>query len=43
VGDEIGTLDLGNMAAIIEAIAVSSRGIVSGKQTPSRVTLEQGR
>lgn len=35
--DEIGTLDLENMAAIIRAIALSSRGIVSGKETPKRV------
>jgi hypothetical protein len=36
-GDEIGTLDMKNMAAIIQAIAVSSTGIISGKDTPSRV------
>lgn len=35
--DEIETLDLDNMAEIIKAIAVSSRGIVSGKETPARV------
>lgn len=35
--DEIETLDLENMAAIIRAIAISSKGIVSGKETPSRV------
>jgi hypothetical protein len=35
--DEIGTLDMDNMAMIIKAIALSSRGIVSGKETPSRV------
>jgi Zn-dependent M28 family amino/carboxypeptidase len=43
VNDEIETLDMDNMSAIIEAIAVSSRGIISGKQTPSRVTLEPGK
>jgi hypothetical protein len=43
VDDEIGTLDTENMAAIIEAIAVSSKGIISGKQTPTRVTLEPGK
>ena len=37
VSDEIGTLDMENMAMIIKAIALSSRGIVSGKETPSRV------
>lgn len=35
--DEIGTLNMNNMAEIIKAIAISSRGIVSGKDTPSRV------
>lgn len=35
--DEIGTLDMENMAMIIKAIALSSKGIVSGKETPSRV------
>lgn len=35
--DEIGTLDMKNMAKIIKAIAISASGIVSGKQTPSRV------
>jgi hypothetical protein len=34
---EIGTLDMENMAMIIKAIALSSKGIVSGKETPSRV------
>ncbi len=37
VSDEIGTLNMANMAMIIKAIALSSRGIVSGKETPSRV------
>lgn len=37
VDDEIETLDLENMAAIIRAIAQSSRSIVEGKDTPSRV------
>lgn len=35
--DEIGTLDMENMARIIKAVALSSRGIISGKETPSRV------
>jgi hypothetical protein len=35
--DEIGTLDMNNMTKIIKAIAISASGIVSGKQTPSRV------
>lgn len=35
--DEIGTLDMENMAMIIKSIALSSKGIISGKETPSRV------
>lgn len=35
--DEIGTIDIDNMTRIIKAIALSARGIVSGKDTPSRV------
>jgi hypothetical protein len=35
--DEIGTLDLNNMTEIIRAIAISSKTIISGKDTPSRV------
>lgn len=35
--DEINTLDMQNMTAIIRAIAISSKGIVSGKETPTRV------
>ena len=37
VSDEIGTLNMNNMAEIIKAIALSSKGIVSGKETPTRV------
>jgi hypothetical protein len=37
VSDEIGTLDMENMAMIIKAIALSSKGIISGKDTPTRV------
>ena len=36
-GDEISTLDMQNMTEIIKAIALSSRTIVSGKDTPQRV------
>ncbi len=35
--DEFETLDMNNMARIIEAIALSSKSIVEGKDTPSRV------
>ena len=37
VSDEIGTLDMKNMAEIIKAIALSSASIISGKDTPTRV------
>ena len=40
--DEIGTLDMNNMAEIIKAIALSSKTIVSGKDTPTRVEKEKG-
>lgn len=35
--DEFETLDMNNMAEIIKAIALSSKSIVSGKDTPERV------
>jgi Peptidase family M28 len=35
--DEVGTLDMNNMTEVIKAIALSSKTIVSGKDTPSRV------
>jgi len=35
--DEIGTLNMANMTEIIKAIAISAKGIISGKETPSRV------
>lgn len=35
--DELETLDIDNMAAIIRAIAISSKTIVAGTDTPSRV------
>ena len=37
VTDEISTLDMNNMAEIIKAIAISSKTIISGKDTPTRV------
>lgn len=39
--DEIETLDLKNMAEIIKAIAISSKTIISGKDTPTRVEKEK--
>ena len=38
--DEVSTLDLDNMAKIIEAIALSSATIIKGTDTPSRVKPE---
>ncbi|MEP7236913.1 MAG: M20/M25/M40 family metallo-hydrolase [Ferruginibacter sp.] len=35
--DDISTLDMNNMAEIIKAVAISSKTIVSGKDTPTRV------
>ena len=37
VGDEVSTLDMSNITATIRAIALSSRTIVSGGDTPKRV------
>jgi Zn-dependent M28 family amino/carboxypeptidase len=39
--DEFETLDMKNMAEIIKAIAISSKTIVSGKDTPTRVDTKQ--
>jgi Zn-dependent M28 family amino/carboxypeptidase len=39
--DEIATLDMKNMAEIIKAIAISSKTIVNGKDTPGRVKAER--
>jgi hypothetical protein len=41
VDDEIETLDMNNMTEIIKAIAISSKTIVSGKDTPTRVGKEK--
>ncbi len=40
VSDQVETLDLENMTMIIRSIALSSKSIVSGKETPSRVKVE---
>ncbi len=37
LSDEIASLDMNNMAEVIKAIALSSKTIVSGKDTPTRV------
>ena len=39
--DQIETLDMDNMTMIIKAIALSSKSIVSGKETPSRVKVDE--
>ena len=41
VTDHIETLDMVNMAEIIKSIAVSSKTIVAGKDTPTRVKVEE--
>ncbi len=41
VSDQVETLDLDNMTMIIKAIALSSRSIVAGKETPSRVKVDE--
>lgn len=41
VDDEVSSLDVKNMTAVINAIARSATGIVAGRQTPSRVAPEQ--
>jgi Zn-dependent M28 family amino/carboxypeptidase len=40
VSDHVETLDLENMRMIIKSIALSARSIISGKDTPSRVKVE---
>lgn len=40
VDDEISSLNVPNMTAVISAIAQSASGIVAGRQTPTRVALE---
>ncbi len=41
VSDEVKTLDIENMAMIIKSIALSSKTIIAGKDTPSRVKKEE--
>ena len=40
VSDEVETLDMNNMAMIIRAIALSTAGLVQGKDSPTRVKVE---
>jgi Zn-dependent M28 family amino/carboxypeptidase len=39
--DEITTLDMKNMTAVIKSIALSSRSIIAGRDTPTRVKVEE--
>ncbi len=39
--DHVETLDLANMTEVIKAIALSSRSIIAGKETPARVKVEE--
>ncbi len=39
--DHVETLDLANMTEVIKAIALSSKSIIAGKETPSRVKVEE--
>jgi Peptidase family M28 len=41
VNDEVETLDLENMAQVIQSIALSARTIIAGKDTPARVKVEE--
>jgi hypothetical protein len=41
VSDEIETLDMANMAMIIKSIAMSARSIVNGKDSPTRVKVDE--
>ena len=41
VSDQIETLDMENMAQIIKSIAISSKSIIAGKDTPTRVKVEE--
>ena len=38
--DEVGTLDMENMTSIIRSIALSAKTIIAGKDTPTRVKVE---
>jgi len=41
VTDHIETLDMENISMIIKSIALASRSIVAGKDTPSRVKMDE--
>jgi hypothetical protein len=41
VTDHVETLDMDNMAMVIKSIALSARSIISGKDTPTRVKVDE--
>jgi Zn-dependent M28 family amino/carboxypeptidase len=41
LSDQIETLDMDNMAMVIKSIALSSKSIIAGKETPTRVKVEE--
>jgi len=41
VSDQVETLDMNNMTMIIKSIALSSKTIIAGKDTPSRVKIDE--
>ena len=41
LSDQVETLDMDNMAMIIKSIALSARSIIAGKDSPSRVKVEE--
>jgi Peptidase family M28 len=41
VSDQVETLDMNNMAMIIKSISLSARTIIAGKDTPTRVKVEE--
>ena len=41
VSDEVKTLDLENMVMVIRSIALSAKGLIAGKETPTRIIIER--
>jgi hypothetical protein len=41
LSDQVETLDMENMAMIIKSIALSSKSIIAGKETPTRIKVEE--
>lgn len=42
VDDEVSTLDFNGMSAVVQAVALGARGLVAGRDTPTRLTPEAG-